>query len=109
HQVARGQVHAIARSADAQRRLAGHGTSDHDLVETELLDFTRLFPTNHFVFADNHLIRHGIGDGVATHAAADRFTKGPFNLLAFVDHALADALGGSTVVHGDNDILGDVG
>ena len=67
------------------------------------------FPGNHLVFADDHLVRNRVVNGVAANAAADRIGQRPFDLLALVDGALADAHRGAAVVHRHDDVLSHVG
>src|SRR5208282_4560204 len=98
------QVHAVAKPAHSQGRLAGHRAAHEDLVHAELLDLAGLLPGDHLVLADDDLAGDR-GDGIAADPAADRFAERAFDLFALVDDALGDALGGLAVVHGDDDVL----
>ena len=108
-QRAGGEVHAVAQGADAQRGVAGHRAADLDLLQAHGLDLPRHVHRDQLVLADDHFVGDRVDDVRAADAALDRVGQADFDLLAAVDHALGDALGGAAVVRGDHDVLGHVG
>src|SRR5262249_11624079 len=107
-EVAGCQVHAVAQPAYSQGGLTSHRAADQDLIHAELFDFAGAFPRDHLILADDHVAGDS-GDIVSTDPAANTFAQGTFNFLALVDDALGDAKRGAAVVHGDDDVLSDVG
>ena len=107
-QVAGGQIHTVTRPAHPQRRLASHGTANQDLIHSQLLDFASAFPGDHLILTDDDFTGDG-GDVVSADPAANPFAQGTFNFFALVDDALGDSQRRAAVVHGDHDVLGDVG
>ena len=103
------EVHAVAQGADAQRGVAGHRAADLDLLQAHGLDLPRDVHRDQIVLADDHFVGDRVDDVGAADAALDRVGQADFDLLAAVDHALGDALGGAAVVRGDHDVLGHVG
>ena len=108
-EAARGEVHAVAERADAQRGVAGHGAADLDLLQAQLLDLLRDVQGDQLVFPDDHFVGDRVDDVRPADAAADRVGQADLDLFAAVDDSLGDALRRAAVVRGDDDVLGDVG
>ena len=104
-----GQVHAVAPAADAQRRLAGHRAADLDLLDLHVLELLGRGQRDHLVLFDHDLVGDRVDDVHPADAAPDRLDQADLDLLALVDDPLGDALRGAAVLHGDHDVLGDVG
>ena len=103
------EVHAVAQGTDAQRGVAGHRAADLDLFQAHGFDLPGDVHGDQIVFADDHFVGDRVDDVGAADAALDRVGQADFDLLAAIDHALGDALGGAAVVRGDHDVLGHVG
>ena len=103
------QVHAVAAAADAQRGLAGHRAADLDLLDLHLLELLGRGQRDHLVLGDHHLVGDRVDDVDPADPAPDRLHQADLDLLALVDDPLGDALRGAAVLHGDHDVLGDVG
>jgi len=106
---ARGEVHAVAEPADAQRGLARERAANLDLLEAQFLDLTRHLRRDQVVFTDDHLVGDRIADVRPADTAANAVGEAHFDLLTAVDHALGDPLRGAAVVHRHDHVLGHVG
>ena len=64
---------------------------------------------DHLVLFDHDLVGDRVDDVHPADPAPDRLDQADLDLLALVDDPLGDALRGAAVLHGDHDVLGDVG
>src|SRR5205823_2285431 len=65
---ARGQIHAVAQAADAERRFARHAAADLDLLQAQLLDLAGDLRRDQLVLLDDALVRNRINDALPADA-----------------------------------------
>ena len=107
-ELAGGEVHAVAATADAEGGLAGHWAADLDLLDLHFLKLLRVADRDHLAFADHHLVGDRIDDVDPADAASNRLHEADLDLFPLVDNTLGDALRGAAVFHRDDDVLRDV-
>ena len=101
-------VHPVAATATTQRCIASHWAAYLDLFETQLLNFSSDFGSDHFALANNHLVRNRVHDVLTTHTTVDGRRETHFDLLAAINDSFGDPLGRSAVFHRDDHVLRDV-
>ena len=72
-QRSRRQVHAVAQTADAQRRFAIHRAAHLNLLNPQFLDFASDRHRDQLPFANDHFAGDGVLDIGAAHATANGF------------------------------------
>src|SRR6185369_12925 len=103
------QVHAVAELADAQGRLAGQRAAHADLRVAELLDLLGDLVGEELALLHHDFAGDDVLDLVARDAAADELPERDLEAVALVDRRLRDAGDRAAVVHGEHDVLRDVG
>ena len=104
-----GHVHSVTTATNTQRSVASHRGTNLNLLETHSFDLSCDLRSDHLTFVNNHFIGHRIDDGLPTNTSIDRVDKTDFDLFTTVNNTLGDPLGGTAVIHGDNNVLSNVG
>ena len=108
HQLAAGQIAAVAAAADAAAGLAGEHRTDLDLFDARFLNRVGQLLGDLVVLGDELFAGERIVDILLRHAADDAIAERLENVAAFHDGSDGDAVERLTILLGDDDVLGHV-
>ena len=102
-------VHSVTTTTNTQRCITSQWSTNLNLLKAHRFDLASDFKCDHLVLSDDHFVRHRIHNSLPTDTTIDRINETDLNLLTAVNHTLGDSLSRTTVVHGDHNVLCNVG